>query len=78
MGQFVTRATDGAAVWVGQGCVVGMRQMKVIFTQSCFFKGNLLRGFGGCRAEHVNQEMTSLGGGVFVFMKTAVPSYSSI
>lgn len=30
MGQFVTRATDGTAVWVGQGYVVGRRQMKVI------------------------------------------------
>ena len=51
--------------------------MKVIFKQP-FFKGNLLRGFGGCRAEHVNQEMTHLGEGVFVFMKTAIFSDSSI
>lgn len=48
------------------------------FTQAYFFKGNLLRGFGGCRAEHVNQEVTNLGEGVFVFMETATPSYGSV
>lgn len=58
----------------------GQEADETHFIQSYFFffKGNLLREFGGCSTEHVNQEMTNLGEGVLVFMETATPSYSSI